>query len=99
MKMILSILIVLLIQHNCTPQKLNNPIIVSPLIGEKLDRVENEYFYKLFPGFEGFEEAVFFMNPDSLLIAKVTYEKNNLLKDTTFNYYYDLNTVQKYLDK
>ena len=97
MKKILSVLIFLLIQNCSSPQNLSSAITVSPLIGEKLDRIENEYFYKLFPGFEGFEEAIFYINPDSSLVAKVTYEKDNLLKDSTFNYYYDLSTVQKYL--
>ena len=50
-------------------QNLGEPITVSPFIGEKLDRVERDYF-KLFPQFDGFEEAVFYLNPDSTEIGR-----------------------------
>ncbi len=58
-----------------------NPIIVSPLIGEKLDRVERDYF-GLFPHINGFEEAVFYLNPDSSLMVEIWYRSNSEVRDT-----------------
>ena len=39
------------------------PFVISPFIGDKLDRVEEEYF-KIFPTLTDFQEAVFYINPE-----------------------------------
>jgi hypothetical protein len=81
---------IILAEHSSTPfpQVLAHPIKVSPLIGEKLDPVERIYF-NLFPKIQGFQEAVFYLNPDSSLNANVTYKLNTGINDTlilNFNY-------------
>jgi len=58
-----------------------HPIIISPLIGEKLDRVEESYF-NLFPGVTSFNEATFYLDADSSLFININFYENNLLKDT-----------------
>jgi hypothetical protein len=60
-------------------------IIVNPFFGDKLDRVEENYF-NLFPDFTDFWEAVFYPNTDSSLYAKVEFWRNNTLIDTVFLY-------------
>jgi len=95
-KMILH-LIVLLFNYNSVPQDLGSPIVVSTLIGDKLDKAENEFFSTLFPGFEGFVEASFFMKPDSSLTAKIIYEQENIYNDSVINNFCNYNTLQKYV--
>jgi hypothetical protein len=73
------------------------PVVVSPLIGDKLDRVERDYF-KLIPHFDGFQEAIFYLNPDSSLSADIKYQKNNEIKDTTIKKYRSLASIRKYID-
>jgi hypothetical protein len=58
-----------------------NPFVLSPFIGEKLDRVEESYF-NLFPGVTSFNEATFYLDVDSSLFINVRFYENNLLKDT-----------------
>lgn len=61
------------------------PFVVSPFIGDKLDRVEEEYF-NVFPAFTDFREAVFYLNPDSTLNVKIKAVFNNVPVDTTILY-------------
>lgn len=61
------------------------PFVVSPFIGNKLDRVEENYF-NLFPAFTDFREAVFYLNPDSTLNVKIKAVFNNVPVDTTIRY-------------
>ena len=74
------------------------PIVVSPLIGEKLDRVERNYF-KLFPHFDGFEEAVFYLNPDSSLMVEIWYQTDDGIKDTVLQNYRSLSNLQYHIDQ
>jgi len=78
-------------------QNLDEPITVSPFIGEKLDRVERDYF-KLFPHFDGFEEAVFYLNPDSTVSAHIFYKDSSIMKDTLIEKYKSLKTLTNYID-
>jgi len=74
------------------------PIIIHPIIGEKLDKVENDYF-KLFPAFDGFREAEFYLNPDSTLKAFVVYKSNGVIKDTLLQKYPTLDRLRNYIDQ
>ena len=71
-------------------------IVVSPLIGDTLSLEERNY-YKLFPKVEGFQWAVFYLNPDSSLSAKVTYMEDDVYKDLLVKRYRTLDSFQKYL--
>ena len=62
-------------------QEIEEPIIIHPIIGEKLDRAEEEYF-KLFQAIEGFQEARFYLEPDSTFRAHIVYESSGVIKDT-----------------
>ena len=74
------------------------PIITSPIIGEKLDRVERNYF-GLFPNINGFEEAVFYMNPDSSLMVEIWYQFNSEIRDTIISRYASLKSFQEHLNQ
>jgi hypothetical protein len=79
------------------PQQ-DEPIIVSPLIGEELDRVERGYFH-LFPKIEGFKKATFYLNPDSTLRVKIVYEIEGWLQDTVLNNYKSPRKMKNYIDQ
>lgn len=66
------------IQSQGRPQ----PFVISPFIGDKLDRVEEEYF-KIFPTLTDFQEGIFYINPDSSLNVKIKAKLNNVPIDTT----------------
>jgi hypothetical protein len=69
------------------------PIVVSPLIGDRLDAVERET-YELLPGLEGFEWATFYLNPDSSLMVKVSLLEGGIQRDTIIARYRTLRAVQ-----
>jgi hypothetical protein len=73
------------------------PFIVSPLIGDTLSLEEREY-YNLLPTINDFKWAVFYLNPDSTLDAKVTYHKNSSTKDTIINNYRSLKSLSIHLN-
>lgn len=73
------------------------PIIVSPIIGEKLDGVEEEYF-RLVPAFNNVQEAEFYLNPDSSLNVLVKYKYNGEIKDTLIMNYITLVKLRDYID-
>ena len=73
-------------------------VIISPLIGDKLDRVERDYF-KLLPQINGFQEAEFYLNPDSSLNVSIVYEKDQQLRDTVLNNYKSLSRVQNHINQ
>jgi len=70
-------------------QQYDKPFIVSPFIEDKLDRIEEKYFH-LFPVLTNFQEATFYLNPDSSLTLNLKFKKNNQLIDTTTLYPYSL---------
>jgi len=75
---------------------LNEPITVSPLIGDRLDRVEKKFF-NLPPSLKGFNEAEFYLNPDNSTTAKINYKINGIIKDTIISNYLNLYSFQNYL--
>ena len=74
------------------------PIAINPIIGDTLTLDERDY-YRLLPKIEGFQWAVFFLNPDSSLIVKVCYLKDNKMKDTVITRYRSLDNLRNYLSE
>ncbi len=72
-------------------------VVVSPIIGDKLDRIEEEYF-KLVPAFQNVQEAIFYLNPDSSLNVLVIYENDGIVKDTFIVNYISLGRLRNYID-
>jgi len=79
-----------------TPAQQETPIEISPYIGDKLDRIERDYF-KLFPKIEGFKEAEFYLNPDSTLRVNIKYMEDTKLRDTILNNYKSLSRIQNHI--
>jgi hypothetical protein len=77
------------------PQQ-DEPIIISPLIGEELDRVERDYFH-LFPKIDGFEKAVFDLNDDNSLKVNITTFNNNITKDSIIEKYSSIRDMEKHI--
>ena len=88
MKNINSTIIVWLIicSINLIYAQQDEPILISPFIGTKLDRVERDFFNVL-PAIEGFEEAQFYLNPDNSLKAEIKLNKDGVLSDTILERY------------
>jgi len=78
-------------------QESEKVFIVSPLIGDTLSLEERDY-YNLLPTIDDFQWAVFYLNPDSTLDAKVTYDKNSSLQDTIINNYRSLKSLILHLN-
>jgi hypothetical protein len=72
------------------------PITVSPLIGEELDRVERNYFH-LFPRVDGFEKAVFYLNDDNSLKVEMKISSKGVIKDTVIPKYSSLEEIEKHI--
>ena len=67
------------------PQDTLKLFIVSRLIGEKLDRIEEDYF-KIFPSVTNFQQATFYSNPDGSLNVNIKGCFQNTFMDTTLRY-------------
>lgn len=91
------LLMLLVLQSKLILSQDKEPVTVSPVIGEKLDRIEEEYF-KLVPAFNNVQEAVFYLNPDSSLNVFVTYELNGVKKDTMLLNYISFSRLKDYID-
>jgi hypothetical protein len=74
-------------------QENRHPFVVSRFIGEKLDRVEEEYF-KIFPALSDFQEAIFYINPDSLLDVHIKASLRETHIDTTILYDHSLTSLR-----
>ena len=100
MKNIVSLLFVCLIlcSVTLTNAQEEKPIEIRPYIGKKLDRVERDYFH-LFPKIEGFQEAEFYLNPDSTLRVDIVYEKNGDIRDTILSQYRNLWQLQNHIEQ
>lgn len=72
------------------------PVIVSPLVGNELDRVERDYFH-FFPRIDGFENAVFYLNEDNSLRVEMTTNSNGVIKDTIIPKYSSLEEIEKHI--
>jgi hypothetical protein len=84
--------------NNAYCQELKEPVIIHPLIGTNLDRVEEDYF-KLFPTIKNFQEAEFYLNPDSSLKAIVIFESNGVLIDTVMEKNFNAFQIRSYIDQ
>jgi hypothetical protein len=82
-----------LLSFRVVGQEQDKPIVVSSLIGDTLDAGERER-YKLVPNLEGFQWAVFYLNPDSSLKVKVSLLDNKARRDTIIERYRTLKGVQ-----
>jgi hypothetical protein len=72
------------------------PIVVSPLIGDTLDAAERDHF-GLFPDLQGFEWAVFYLNPDSSLSVKVSLLEDGARRDTIISGHGALTALQDHI--
>lgn len=80
--LLVTFLIILFASENILfSQEQLKPFVLSPFIGEKVDRVEESYF-NLFPGVTSFNEATFYLDADSSLFINVQFYENNILKDS-----------------
>ena len=70
----------------------SRPIILNPSIGDTLSLSEKDY-YQLFPKYEGFQFAVFYLNPDSTINAEVHYLNNGISTDTLIQNYKSLKSL------
>ncbi len=89
--------IVVYISNPSSAQENEKPFIVSPLIGDTLSLEERDY-YNLLPTINDFQWAVFHLNPDSTLNAKVTFQEESTLKDTIINNYRTLKSLVIHLN-
>ena len=97
MKSIIYTLISLIVFiSSLLPQESENPFVVSPLIGDTLSLAERN-FYQLFPQIEGFQWAVFYLNPDSSLNTDVKYLIDELARDTLIQNYKSLKTLNYHI--
>ena len=82
----LLVVCALALVHSRAPgQDQGKPIVVSPLIGDTLDAAERDY-YHLFPSLDGFEWAVFYLNPDSSLMVMASLLQDGARRDTVIQY-------------
>ena len=93
---LLSLILALLINNNLLFTQRVEPIEISPLIGEELDRIERDYFH-MFPQIDGFENAVFYLNDDNSLRVEINSSSNGLIKDTVIPKYSSLEEVEKHI--
>lgn len=77
-------------------QKDITPYFVNPLIGDTLTLEERDY-YQLFPQIEGFQFAVFYLNPDSILNADVKYLVESRSADTLIQSYRSLKSLNYHI--
>jgi len=78
-------------------QESEKPFSVSPLIGDTLSLEERDY-YNLLPTINNFQWAVFYLNPDSTLNAKVVFREAGTIKDTLIINYRNLVSFINYLN-
>ena len=81
--LLVSFLIILSSSENILfSQEQLKPFVISPFIGEKLDRIEEDYFI-LFPVISDFQEATFYLKSDSSLIVNIKGYYHNVFIDST----------------
>lgn len=72
-------------------------VVISPFIGDTLDRVEREYF-GLFPDIKGFQKAVWYLNSDSSLTVTVKIREEDKFIDTTFVSSHSISKLRRRID-
>jgi hypothetical protein len=70
--------LILTVWNVSSAQNSLQPIVISPVIGDTLDKSERAY-NKLFETISGFQSAVYFLSKDSTLYAKVFSRSNSKL--------------------
>lgn len=95
---IIIFLNLIILYHFTIAQEQEKSIVIHPLIGNKLDAVEEEYF-KLFPNISGFQESVFYLNPDSTIRAKIVYDSDGIMKDTVIEKYAYLKIITARIER
>ena len=95
-KLLISITFTMILYVSSFSQQ-GEPIIISPLIGNKLDRIEEEYF-RLLPALDNVQEAIFYLNPDSTLNVRVSYESDNLIVDSLIENYLPYKQLQDFIE-
>ena len=83
--------------NNSLAQNDPSPFMVNPVIGDTLSLAERNY-YQLFPQIDGFQWAVFYLNPDSSLNANVKYISDKEFRDTLINNYKSLKTLTYHIN-
>ncbi len=96
--LVLVVLILSIYPAFIMSQEKLQPFVVSPFIGDKLDRVEEEYF-KIFPNFTDFQEAEFYVNTDSSLNVKIKVWHKNTLVDTTIRHWNSTSYLKGIIDQ
>jgi hypothetical protein len=71
----------LLFSASLFAQEYAHPVILDPMIGDTVDAVEREW-YQLLPAMPGFEKAVYYLNTDSSVWARVFLKRDLLRSDT-----------------
>jgi hypothetical protein len=74
----------------------SSPYIVNTIIDDTLSLTERDY-YKLFPEFDEFRLAVFYLNSDSTLNAQVYYQKRGVVVDTLIQNYRTLKNLNYHI--
>jgi hypothetical protein len=85
------------LQTQTLAQKDMSSYVANPVIGDTLTLAERDY-YKLFQQIEGFQWAVFYLNPDSTLNANVKYSEDGVLKDTLIKSYKSLKSLNYHIN-
>lgn len=92
----------LILLFNCTlsfAQEGEKQKYISPVIGDSLDESERD-FYKLFPNVKNFIGAVFYLEDNISLSAKVYHQEGNQLKFNTYkNYMAGLQNFNRYTEQ
>ncbi|MFZ2865359.1 MAG: hypothetical protein WA440_11455 [Ignavibacteriaceae bacterium] len=71
-------------------------IVISTLIGESLDNVEENYF-NLFPTIKNFNEARFYLTEENKLNVAVNFSINGNSVDTLLENYSDINSIEQHI--
>lgn len=93
--------LILLLKFNPTylyAQETREPFGVSPFIGDKLDKIEEDYFH-IFPGVSDFQEATFYLNSDSSLQLNLKCYFKNAFVDSTLQYNFSLSHLRNRINQ
>lgn len=77
-------------------QDYSQPYVVNSIIGDTLTKTERD-IYLLFPDIDGFNWAVFYINQDSVLAAKVNYHTGGAERDTLIENYKKLKSLDYHI--
>ena len=95
-KYLLIALLVLLYNQNLISQNYNEPYIINSIVGDTITKTERDN-YILFKDIEGFNWAVVYLKPDSMLDAHVNYQVGNIQRDTLIENYKSLKSFDYHI--